>query len=167
MQPTTMPASAPVDRPELLPGEGGDMGRGSCWSGSSVTRLPFTPQPRKESSMMSCGPAVRTWGEAMAVAGGGWEAVAGGPWPHYINYVNPGHNTRTLATLRKPLEPLDSLSRRGYAESGLLNPRPRLSSIALGKGGIYVKLFMYVCMYVCMYVYSLFKPVGFQGRGTN
>ena len=55
MLPTTMPATAPEDKPELLAEGGRGSGRGSGWSGSSFTRLPFTPQPVMESSMMSCG----------------------------------------------------------------------------------------------------------------
>ena len=62
--PTTMPATAPEDRPPEVEGEGvgrggGPMG-GSGWSGSSITRLPLTPQPNMESSTMSCGPACLT-----------------------------------------------------------------------------------------------------------
>ena len=69
MLPTTMPATAPGDRPELLVGMEEGVGGGSGWSGSSVTRLPFTPQPDMTSSMMSCGLACRTWWQ-QAVAGG-------------------------------------------------------------------------------------------------
>ena len=57
-----MPATPPEDKPELLAEGGGKEGeaprdgdgRGSAVSGRSVTRVPFTPQPEKEPSTMSC-----------------------------------------------------------------------------------------------------------------
>ena len=57
--PTAMPATAPGDRsmssPPLLESGGALGGRGgSGWSGSSVTRLPLTPQPDRESSTIWC-----------------------------------------------------------------------------------------------------------------
>ena len=61
MLPTTMPATAPEDRPWLLEVEAaGGAGRGRGVSGSSVMTLPFTPQPDMESSVMSCGLACWT-----------------------------------------------------------------------------------------------------------
>ena len=70
-----MPATAPADSPQLPEAEQGGGGKGrdsSGWAGSSVTRLPFTPQPDMASSTMSCGLAAWTWWQVVGRLGSQW-----------------------------------------------------------------------------------------------
>ena len=74
--PTTMPATAPAGKAELLLEAAWCVLVGvavcvSGVSGRSVTRLPFTPQPEKDSRTMSCGLACWTWLVAGAGEGAG------------------------------------------------------------------------------------------------
>ena len=103
MLPTTMPATAPAGKAELLLEAawcrlGGGAACVSGVSGRSVTRLPFTPQPEKESSTMSCGLACWTCWVPGAGEGAGMAVEGASILKQFLNVGRLFHHTHKHTT---------------------------------------------------------------------